>query len=102
MCAAKHAGMVNQQYSKVWAGKLASEAQQAWLAGPARIVAGPDPFDDALQIYERHRGVFDGLAYSVVRTSLTREKALQNWQQMKVDPQPASAAQGSKVASVGK
>jgi Sulfotransferase domain len=47
------------------------------------------PFDDALQIYERHRGVFDGLAYSIGRTSLTREEALRNWQQMKVDPPKA-------------
>jgi hypothetical protein len=50
------------------------------------------PFDEAIQIYERHRGVFDGLEYSIVRTPLTREEALRNWQQMKVDPQPAPAA----------
>lgn len=58
------------------------------------------PFEDALKIYERHRSVFDGLAYSVVRTSLTREEALRNWQQMKVDPQPAAAAQDGKAASL--
>jgi hypothetical protein len=60
------------------------------------------PFDDALQIYERHRGVFDGLAYLVVRTSLTREEALRNWQQMSVDPKPAAAPQSGEAASVGK
>ena len=60
------------------------------------------PFEDALKIYERHRSVFDGLAYSVARTSLTREEALRNWQQMKVDPKPTATPQSGKAASVGK
>jgi hypothetical protein len=55
------------------------------------------PFEDALRIYERHRSVFDSLQYSVVRTSLTREEALRNWQQIKVDPHPAAAAEGGKA-----
>jgi hypothetical protein len=50
------------------------------------------PFATALQIYERHRAVFDILGYSVDRTSLAEEEALQNWQEMKVDPQPAGPA----------
>ena len=34
------------------------------------------PFEDPLKIYERHRTLFDGLEYSIVQTSLTRDHAL--------------------------
>jgi hypothetical protein len=58
------------------------------------------PFASALQIYQRHRAVFDTLGYSVDRSSLTDQEALQNWQEMKVDPPPSSPMPGAEAASL--
>jgi hypothetical protein len=58
------------------------------------------PFPNAVQIFERHRAIFDTLGYSVDPTSLTDQEALQNWQEMKVDPQPSSPTPSAEQALV--
>jgi hypothetical protein len=58
------------------------------------------PFSSAIHIYERHRAVFDTLGHSADPTSLTEEEALQNWEEIKVDPQPRSPTPSGEPALV--